>query len=80
LHLITIFLDLDANQIVVNQLILAKALSPLFNFRPLKGTAMNLSALVPHIAVGFNQRIKSYQSKALAKLIGFIIQSNKRPI
>jgi hypothetical protein len=38
---------------------------------------MNLSVLVLHIAVGFNQRIKSWQSKALAKLSGFIIQSTK---
>jgi hypothetical protein len=69
---------MGANQIVANQLILAKALNPLFIYRPLKGTAMNLSALVPHIAVGFNQRIKSCQSKALAKLSGFIIQLNKK--
>jgi hypothetical protein len=59
---------LGANQIVANSLVLAKAISVLFNYRPLKGTAMNFRLLFLFIAVGFNQRAANYSTKALAKI------------
>jgi hypothetical protein len=46
---------------------LAKAPFFFITIRPINGTAMNLSAFMKFIAVGFSQRIKSYQNMALAK-------------
>ncbi|MFI5140202.1 MAG: hypothetical protein ACHQIM_20445, partial [Sphingobacteriales bacterium] len=51
----------DANHIVANLLILAKAHGPLFTHPSLERDGNELQTTITFIAVGFNRRVKRFQ-------------------